>query len=141
MDDIKVNMQEVAVWLSMSNGWQKQAGFIITVNDIDFSFVPFRLKNNSMYILVSELTSGAKVVEFPLGPLEFAMAATKEGTLSVFLDYAKMLKIGLDSIGKEAIFKAVDNVKNKYVKVHGEMPDIEKLDFEEDWSKANGMDM
>lgn len=137
MDDIKVNMQEVAVWLSMSNGWQKQAGFIITINDIDFSFVPFRFKNNSMMILVSELTSGAKVVEFPLDPLDFAMAATKEGTLSVFLDYAKKLKVGLDSIGKEAIFTAVANVKNKYEEIHGLMPDVEKLDFEADLRKRN----
>ena len=58
-----------------------------------------------------------------------------------FVDYAKKLKVGLDSIGKEAIFSAIANVKNKYVKIHGEMPDIEKLDFEADWSKANGMDM
>ena len=41
MNEITVDPQEVVVWLAFSDGWKKASGFVVTIQGIKFSFVPY----------------------------------------------------------------------------------------------------
>ena len=86
MNEITVDPQEVVVWLAFSDGWKKASGFVVTIQGVKFSFVPYDPKHPK--VLISELSSGAKFTEINLTPRDLMLSSTKEGTLLLFSEYA-----------------------------------------------------
>ena len=86
MSNITVDPQEVVVWLAFSDGWKKASGFVVTIQGVKFSFVPYDQKH--LKVLISELSSGAKFTEISLTPRDLMLSSTKEGTLLLFSEYA-----------------------------------------------------
>ena len=86
MNEITVDPQEVVVWLAFSDGWKKASGFVVTVQGVKFSFVPYDQRHPK--VLISELSSGAKFTEINLTPMDLVLSSTKEGTLLLFSEYA-----------------------------------------------------
>ncbi len=86
MSNITVGTQEYNVWLARKDGWKKAGGFIVTIQGVKFSFVPYDPKHPK--VLISELSSGAKFTEISLTPRDLMLSSTKEGTLLLFSEYA-----------------------------------------------------
>lgn len=123
MNEITVDPQEVVVWLAFSDGWKKASGFVVTIQGVKFSFVPYDQKHPK--VLISELSSGAKMWEFRL-KIEDALlrCATKEGLLEVFEEYAEAISKEIDPILKEKITTQSAIRKREREAEFGKMPEI-----------------
>ena len=118
MSNITVDTQEYNVWLACEKGWKKAAGHIVRINGIDFSFVIHDMFNPKL--LISGLTSGAKVVDVELFILEVINCDTKEKTLQMMHEYA----IKLSEAIPDRIQELEKSALLSYVSEFGDMPEI-----------------
>ena len=110
MSNITVGTQEYNVWLACEKGWKKAAGHIVTINGIDFSFVIHGMFNPKL--LISGLTSGAKVVDVELFILE------------VIHEYAVKLSEAIPDNFNKRIQGLEKSALLSYVSEFGDMPEI-----------------
>ena len=122
MSNITVGTQEYNVWLACEKGWKKAAGHIVTINGIDFSFVIHGMFNPKL--LISGLTSGAKVVDVELFILEVINCDTKEKTLQMMHEYAVKLSEAIPDNFNERIQGLEKSALLSYVSEFGDMPEI-----------------
>lgn len=122
MSEITLRDKEIIAQLSYEDGWKPAAGVKVTIRGIDFSFV---FKNlNSPVLVISELTSGAKLYEYKLTLLELLENSTKEQTYEFIRKFAKKVEMLIDSYGLEKIKKKVKDSKEKSEIKFGKMPEI-----------------
>ncbi|MEK4150936.1 hypothetical protein [Carnobacterium sp. FSL E2-0243] len=122
MTEIKLRDKEIIAQLSYEDGWKPAVGVKVTIKGIDFSFV---FKNlNSPVLVISELSSGAKLYEYKLTLLELLETTTKEQTYAFIRKFAKKVEMLIDSYGLEKIKKKVKDSKEKSEIKFGKMPEI-----------------
>ena len=111
MSNITVDPQEVVVWLAFSDGWKKASGFVVTIQGVKFSFVPY--DNACPKLLISELSSRSKCVEIDFFFFFFINSSTKEETIQVFSEYATKFSECIDSnLRKQIITQSARQKKN-----------------------------
>ncbi|MPM47613.1 hypothetical protein SDC9_94324 [bioreactor metagenome] len=137
MNEITVDPQEVEVWLSVKGGWHKASGFVVTIKDVKFSFVPYDQMHPK--ILISELSSGAKFTELNLTFRDYMLSSTKEGALSLFSEYAAKIAKVVDPEKWEQLTKMAAHQKLVHEEKFGKMPEfipfsIDKWMEEEKWN-------
>lgn len=121
--EIKVNEQTQRFYLAFEK-WEAVVGHEIKIGEYRFCAIPL-----SKSINISEVTSGANIISFPLS-LELWMAtATKEGTMQFLKKFGERLKQKIEGI------KDFDEQLEKMRKISldrlGKMPPIEDVDT--DW--------
>ncbi|KYG89996.1 hypothetical protein A0U40_09740 [[Bacillus] sp. KCTC 13219] len=121
--EIKVNPQTKKFWLAYTEGWEPAYGHEIVVGVYSFSACVIKKG-----ILVSEVTTGARVKIFPHNFLTMIMGATKEGALDY---YEKFIAPTLVNVveNNENIEVLLANARNEIKKWRiGDMPQIENID-------------
>lgn len=126
---IKINPQEVYVWLAFKDGWHKLAGHIITIQGIKFSAVILPGTNFGNYELVfSSLESGAKFKSVNLTIFEFLNCDTKEKALTQIAESAVEVMIAIDNIGKQRVSDVIKKTEMENIAKFGEIPAIEVIE-------------
>lgn len=128
MNEITVDPQEVVVWLAFSDGWKKASGFVVTVQGVKFSFVPYN--NACPKLLISELSSGSKCVEIDFSIIDFINSSTKEGTIQVFSEYATKFSECIDSNLRKQIITQSARQKKEHESKFGKIPEVVPFDLE-----------
>ena len=128
MNEITVDPQEVVVWLAFSDGWKKASGFVVTIQGVKFSFVPYDQKHPK--VLISELSSGAKCVEIDFSIIDFINSSTKEGTIQVFSEYATKFSECIDSNLRKQIITQSARQKKEHESKFGKIPEVVPFDLE-----------
>lgn len=130
MNKIKIDPQEVYVWLAFPDGWHKYAGHIITVQGIKFSIIAMLSKTNDGFELVfSSLESGSKFRTVPLNVIEFLNCDTKEKTLAQYAESALVVMSAIDKFGKRKVLDVIKKAAIENKRKFGEMPEFEKIEF------------
>ena len=128
MSNITVDPQEVVVWLAFSDGWKKASGFVVTIQGVKFSFVPYN--NACPKLLISELSSGSKCVEIDFSIIDFINSSTKEGTIQVFSEYATKFSECIDSNLRKQIITQSARQKKEHESKFGKIPEVVPFDLE-----------
>lgn len=128
MNEITVDPQEVVVWLAFSDGWKKASGFVVTIQGVKFSFVPYN--NACPKLLISELSSGSKCVEIDFSIIDFINSSTKEGTIQVFSEYATKFSECIDSNLRKQIITQSARQKKEHESKFGKIPEVVPFDLE-----------
>ena len=153
MSNITVDPQEVVFWLAFSDGLKKASGFVVTIQGIKFSFVPYN--NACPKLLISELSSGSKCVEIDFSIIDFINSSTKEETIQVFSEYATKFSECIDSNLRKQIITQSARQKKEHESKFGKIPEVVPFDLEgwaeeadtpyspEDYAdaKAQGLDL
>ena len=134
MSNITVGTQEVVVWLAFSDGWKKASGFVVTIQGIKFSFVPYDQKH--LKVLISELSSGAKFTEISLTPRDLMLSSTKEGTLLLFSEYAAKIAEGADPGKWDRVAMIAARRKSEHEMKFGKMPEFVPFSIDKRWEEA-----
>ncbi|MFT8319313.1 MAG: hypothetical protein ABF649_00590 [Bacillus sp. (in: firmicutes)] len=121
--EITVNEQPQRFYLAINNKWEPAVGHEIKVGEYRFCAIPLSNRIN-----ISEVTSGARVLNIPM-TLEITMAtASKEGSVKFFYKVGESLK---RIIGRAFDFnEQLANMKKTAFERLGEMPPIENVDVE-----------
>ncbi len=117
--EITVNEQPQRFYLALDK-WEGAVGHEIKVGGYRFCAIPL---SNSLN--VSEVTSGAKLLDIPL-TLGF-ITATKEDSLKLFEKVGKLIKQVIE--GSTDFDKRLKNMKKIAFEQLGEMPPIEDVDI------------
>ena len=124
--NITVDPKEKKVYLAMKNGWVGVYGHVIEVGDYSFSVIP----NGSDAIRVSELTSGALLINYALeNKASDIIGADKEVLLSF---YEIVIGSAIKSMLEKAPLLFAENVARvaeKNTAMHGPIPEIENVDW------------
>ena len=128
MSNITVDPQEVVVWLAFSDGWKKASGFVVTIQGVKFSFIPYN--NACPKLLISELSSGSKCVEIDFSIIDFINSSTKEGTIQVFSEYATKFSECIDSNLRKQIITQSARQKKEHESKFGKIPEVVPFDLE-----------
>jgi len=130
MNKIKIDPQEVYVWLAFPDGWHKYAGHIITIQGIKFSVITMPSKANDGFELVfSSLESGSKFRAVPINILEVLACDTKEKTLVQYAESAVEVMAAIDKFGKKKVLDVIKKAAIENKRKFGEMPEFEKIEF------------
>lgn len=130
MNTIKINPQEVYVWLAFTDGWHKYAGHIITIQGIDFSVVAIpNFESNEVELVFSVLESGSKFQTVPMNILEVLNCDTKEKMLTHCVESALFVMTTIDKIGKNCILNRIRKDKIEKENIFGKIPAIEKMEM------------
>ena len=130
MNKIKIDPQEVYVWLAFPDGWHKYAGHIIAIQGIKFSVVMMPSKTNDGFELVfSSLDSGSKFRTVPINMWEVLACDTKEKTLVQYAESALVVMSAIDQFGKKKVLDVINKAAIENKRKFGEMPEFEKIEF------------
>lgn len=131
MNKIKIDPQEVYVWLAFPDGWHKYAGHVITIQGIKFSVVMMPSKANDGFELVfSSFDSGSKFRTVPINMWEVLACDTKEKTLVQFAESALVVMAAIDQFGKRKVLDVINKAEVENKRKFGEMPPVEVFEFE-----------
>ena len=131
MNEITVDPQEVEVWLSFKSGWHKMGGFIVTIQGVKFSFVPYGQKHPK--VLIYELSSGAKFVEIRNKEGKYSLTFTKfrnkktklenikfSDTGALFFDGSSVTSLGIyDFATFDDFYKEIDRLNASWTRAKG----------------------
>ncbi|MBN6206252.1 hypothetical protein JYK21_07295 [Ralstonia pickettii] len=123
--EIKVNEQAQQFYLAMPKRkeWVPIVGHEIKVGKYRFSASPV-----NDVINVSEVTTGAKVMNIPLDPITLFMTAEKESAIDYFYSVGERIK---KIIEKQTDFDSMlAEMKKKTFEQLGEMPEIIDVEME-----------
>ena len=126
---VSIDPQEKWLYMATEGGWEKVIGFTCKFNGIEASL--FATKDE---LIVSELTSGARIYSFPLNAIDMIECDTKmkfivfmqqklEWLSSKMFDFAGVTPQRLNERAKKQL--------DYYTKEFGPMPPIVKLEAEE----------
>ena len=113
--NVTVNEQPQLFYLAGKNKWMTGAGHGIMVGEYHFCAIPFRGCIN-----ITEVTSGAKVVEIPIDTNIHMLTQTKKGTLRFFEAVGEMLITTIESTPN--FDKEIQRLKGIAFETLGEMP-------------------
>lgn len=111
--------------------WRQGVGHEISVGKYRFSAVP-----TTGGIIISEVTSGTKLIDFPMTPYVMARTATKEDTIEYLLEVGEGVKKLLKSVPE--IDKQLEKTRILAVEKLGPMPEIENFDSDWIFEESNG---
>lgn len=120
---VTVNEQPQRFQLAFSEGWQSKVGHEIKVGKYRFCAIP-----SDETINISEVTSGAKLVDLPIDLGVMMATATKEGAMEFFEGVGKRL---IPLIKQYDFEKEIERYKQISVEHLGAMPPTESFDFDE----------
>lgn len=126
---IKIHDQEIKAWIAKTDGWVAVYGVKATIAGIDCSLVTHQ-ENGIPKILVSELTTGAKIIDFEVSMFDFIAADTKEKAFVLFKPIAQQTLDLIQRVGIDKVKKQIESTKKDTVKRLGEMPKIEAFYME-----------
>ena len=119
--EIKVNEQPQQFYLALPDKWVPAAGHEIKVGDYRFCAIPI-----GNHINVSEITTGAKLMNIPVNFIIDLMTETKEGTIDFCCQIGESIK---RIIEKHDDFDGMlAEVKGIAIDRLGEMPKIESFE-------------
>lgn len=121
---IKVEKQTKQFFLAKSSVWQKAVGHQINVGEYKFCAIPL-----SECINISEVTSGAKILELPMTPEIYEATQTKEDAIFLFSKVGKSLERIINS--SKNFQKQIDEIKEQAESKLGKRPPVENYDI--DW--------
>ncbi|MDA2637863.1 hypothetical protein PDQ79_25570 [Bacillus cereus] len=121
--EIKVNEQTQRFYLAFEK-WEPVVGHEIKVGKYRFCAIPL-----SECINISEVTSGANVVNIPMSFETTMITASKEGAMKFFEKVGERLKRKIES--KKDFDEQLEKMKKTAFKRLGKMPPIENVDT--DW--------
>ena len=121
---ISVNEQTQTFYLAGNKEWVSAVGHEIRVGNYRFCAVPIKKGIN-----ISEVTSGAKILDIPFSQMSYLRTSSKEGTIHYFLEIGERL---LHLIEKSGDFDHITSLsKQKAVERLGDKPPVE--DYDSDW--------
>jgi len=119
---IEVDGQFKKFWLAYPQQWVPFYGHEIKIGK--YSFCAGGTKQG---IVISETTTGSRVITLPLNQLTFIMTATREGTLDYYETFVAPMLV--NAILKSDLDKMLAEMKERIEKFGiGEMPSIEIAD-------------
>lgn len=121
--EVKVNEQTQRFHLAFEE-WTPAVGHEIKVGKYSFCAIPL-----SKSINISEVTSGANIINIPLSLELKIVTATKEGTMQFFKKFGESLKQKIE--GMKDFDEQLAQMKKKSLDLLGERPPIEDVDT--DW--------
>ena len=118
---ISIDPQEKNIWLASNRGWVEVIGFTCKFNDIEASL--FATKDE---LIVSELTSGARIYSFPLNAIDMIECDTKVK----FMVFMRQKLEWLSSVGiiPQRLNERAKKQLDSYSKEFGPMPPIEIME-------------
>lgn len=120
---IKVNEQTQRFYLAFDQ-WEPAVGHEMKVGKYRFCAIPLNDGIN-----ISEVTSGANVINIPLSLELRIVTATKEGTMQFLEKFGERIKQKIESI--KDFDEQLEKMKKTAFERLGEMPRIENVDT--DW--------
>ncbi|WP_438312265.1 hypothetical protein [Sporosarcina sp. FA9] len=119
--EVTVNEQLQRFHLAFSDGWKSIVGHEIKVGKYRFCATP-----TEELIIISEITTGAKLLELPINFGVMMTTATKEGAIEFFEGVGKQL---IPIIKRHDFDQEIERHKQISLGRLGEMPAIEKVDI------------
>ncbi|MED4399829.1 hypothetical protein [Metabacillus fastidiosus] len=119
---ITVNEQPQRFYLAFDK-WEAAVGHEITVGEYRFCAIPL-----SKTVNISEVTSGAKVLDIPISFEMMMVTATKEGSMEFFKKIGKRLEQAI--IRKNDFDQQLTKMKETAFERLGEMPPIETVEID-----------
>lgn len=111
--------------------WRQGVGHEISVGDYRFSAVA-----TAKGIIISEVTSGTKFLQFPMTPYVMARTVTKESTTEYFLEVGEGLRNLL--LSAPDVDKNIEKARILSIEKLGPMPEIETFDSDWIFEESNG---
>ncbi|MGE6963442.1 hypothetical protein ACQKIW_26630 [Bacillus thuringiensis] len=129
--EIKVNEQTQRFYLAFEK-WEPVVGHEIKVGQYRFCAIPL-----SKSINISEITSGANILNIPLSIELMMVTATKEGTIQFLKKFGERLKRKIESM--KDFDEQLEKMKKRSLDLLGVMPPIENVDT--DWIFDEGSEV
>ena len=118
---VSIDPQEKWLYVATEGGWEKVLGFTCKFNDIEASL--FATKDE---LIVSELTSGARIYSFPLNAIDMIECDTKIKFL-VFMQQ-KLERLSFAGVTPQRLNERAKKQLDYYTKEFGPMPPIEIME-------------
>ena len=123
---VSIDSKEKLLYVATEGGWEKVIGFTCKFNDIEASL--FAIKDE---LIVSELTSGARIYSFPLNAIDMIECDTKVKFMVFMqqkLEWLSYKMFDISGITPQRLNERAKKQLGSYSKEFGPMPPIEIME-------------
>ncbi|EPO1014444.1 hypothetical protein ACT6BB_002331 [Listeria monocytogenes] len=127
---IKISEKDKVFQIATEAGWVEQTGMQATIEGIDFAIYSERTLTQ-VFLHVNEISSGASLLNYPINLIDFLDVTTRNTAIEFYKDKViPLIQKKIEANGLDKFRKEVEKAKKYMVETHGERPEIE--DIEED---------